>query len=192
MKIIEDLELTPARIFNVDETGLQIVTGKNPKVTTLTGDKDVFVKKSGERSETISVAACGNAAGTTILSPFIIFKGASLPCDLNFESYPAMTQFSLSKSGYMTSETFTGWFEMFLQYVPTDEPVLLVLDGHASHLNEEVLRKARERKVHLFFLPPHTTHLYQPLDVVVFSSLKSSFRHEVNRLQQKCKTKKLK
>ena len=35
---------------------------------------------------------------------------------------------------------------------------------------------ARSSNVHLFCLPPHTTHLLQPLDVGVFGPVKNAWR----------------
>jgi DDE superfamily endonuclease len=39
-----------------------------------------------------------------------------------------------------------------------------------------------QNNVHLLFLPPHTSHVLQPLDLSVFSSLKSYYRKEVSQL----------
>ena len=47
------------------------------------------------------------------------------------------------------------------------------LNGHSSHYNPEFIRKACESGVIVFCLPPHTTHLCQPLDVTCFHSLKA-------------------
>ncbi len=68
-------------IYNMDETGLQLVS-KSPKIVCSRGSKRVVVRKSGERSETISIAACANASGNVILPPFIIFRGESLSEDV--------------------------------------------------------------------------------------------------------------
>ncbi|KAJ8938625.1 hypothetical protein NQ318_012456 [Aromia moschata] len=49
-----------------------------------------------------------------------------------------------------------------------ENPVLLILDGHLSHTkNLDVILKARENFVTLLYLPLHTTHKLQPLDVGV-------------------------
>ena len=39
-----------------------------------------------------------------------------------------------------------------------------------------------QHKIHLIFLPPHTSHVLQPLDLSVFSSLKQAYRKEVGFL----------
>ena len=52
------------------------------------------------------------------------------------------------------------------------EPRLLIYDGHLSHVWYGTLELARQQKVTIIKLPPHTTDLLQPLDVAVFKSLK--------------------
>src|SRR5271170_1385657 len=42
---------------------------------------------------------------------------------------------------------------------------LLILDGHGSHVTGEFLGYCIQHKIVLLVLPPHTSHLTQPLDV---------------------------
>ena len=60
-------------------------------------------------------------------------------------------------------------------HIPSTRPVLLLLDNHSSYVNLEVVKLAKTNNIILFSLPPHTSHLYQPLDVAVFRPLKSYF-----------------
>lgn len=60
-------------------------------------------------------------------------------------------------------ELFSGWFfDHFLKYVPSLRPLLLLLDGHASHYCPQVMKMAAKEKIIVFALPPNTTHLSQP------------------------------
>ena len=74
------------------------------------------------------------------------------------------------------------WMKVFLKYCGSQRPVLLFVDGHASHVNLDVIDLARKNYVILYCLPPHTTHALQPLDVSVFKSLKSHFSKAANAL----------
>lgn len=56
------------------------------------------------------------------------------------------------------------------------KPILLIMDGHKTHLTPNVLSFCSKNSIHVFPLPPHTSHVVQPLDVGVFNSYKSSFR----------------
>ena len=59
-------------------------------------------------------------------------------------------------------------------YSPSDrskflkKPILLVYDGHRSHDTLKIIDLAISHGIILFCLPPHTTHMLQPLDVGVF------------------------
>lgn len=83
--------------------------------------------------------------------------------------------FGTSPNGYMDGELFYKWFEsVFLPNVHK-RPALLVLDNHESHLTLKLLQRAKSENVELYGLPPHTTHVTQPLDVALFKPLKFKF-----------------
>ena len=48
--------------------------------------------------------------------------------------------------------------------------ILLIMDGHGSHCTDKMIEYgyACVPRVHIFLLPPHTTHKLQPLDCGVF------------------------
>jgi hypothetical protein len=50
---------------------------------------------------------------------------------------------------------------------------MILFDGHSSHITTEVIKFYIAKKILLICLPPHTTHMLQPLDVGVFSPLNS-------------------
>ena len=56
------------------------------------------------------------------------------------------------------------------------------MDGHGSHETTDFMYLCYQHNVHLLFLPPHTSHVLQPLDLLVFSSLKSHYRTEIGHL----------
>ena len=53
-----------------------------------------------------------------------------------------------------------------------------MVDGHNSHYTLGFLRYAKDHNIHVLCYPSHATHVYQGLDVVVFSPLKKCFREE--------------
>lgn len=52
--------------------------------------------------------------------------------------------------------------------------MLVIEDGHSSHMSMEMIGQARANNIHLLCLPAHCTHILQPLDIAVMS-LKSHF-----------------
>ena len=74
--------------------------------------------------------------------------------------------------------------EHFLQFAVASRPLLLVLDGHSSHYQPELIDYAKEHDVVMFCLPPHTTHESQPLDVSVFKPLKQHWQEACHKYMQ--------
>jgi hypothetical protein len=72
----------------------------------------------------------------------------------------------------MTSEIFVSWFHTFLRHVK-ERPLLVILDGHKTHVSLEVIKYAKDNNVSLLKLPSHLTHQLQPLDKTCFKALKS-------------------
>lgn len=86
--------------------------------------------------------------------------------------YPGTAYFT-SEDGWMTRKSFYNWFKsVFLKHIDTSQPNLLIFDGHLSHMSIDLIKLARANNVHLFKLPPHTSHILQPLDVCVFFPFK--------------------
>ena len=58
----------------------------------------------------------------------------------------------------------------------TEKPILLIYDGHRSHETIELREAADKAGIHLFCIPPHTSHRLQPLDVGVFGPLQREWQ----------------
>ncbi|KAK9517519.1 hypothetical protein VZT92_022885 [Zoarces viviparus] len=63
----------------------------------------------------------------------------------------------------------------FLKFAAQERPLLLIMDAHQSHLDPELVRAAQREGVILLCLPPHTSHILQPLDMSFFGPLKADF-----------------
>ena len=82
----------------------------------------------------------------------------------------------------MDLELFYGWLSNhFTTWIPPARPVVLIVDGHSSHINLQTACFARENGILLYCLPPHTTHALQPCDVGVFGPIKKSWNKCVPR-----------
>ena len=162
----------PMQIFNVDETGISVVH-KTGKVITQIGRKNVWSITSGEKGKTHTVITCVSASGFAI-PPMMIYPRKRMNEKLKQGAIPE-TLFECSDSGWINEELYTKWFKFFLTNIPPTRPVLLIEDGHSSHISIDVIKLARDNGIHLLCLPAHTTHMLQPLDVGVFKSLKLKF-----------------
>lgn len=92
-------------------------------------------------------------------------------------------------NGWMDYETKTRWFRFFKKYinapVPSDKKHILLLDGHSSNLNADLIELAKENNVVVIQFPPHLTHCLQPLDSCYFKTLKCNIRKYKNKIQIK-------
>lgn len=161
----------PRQIMNCNEMSFHL--GKKrvilPKSASL-GSKPV----PGLRDH-ISVLACFSATGEDI-PPFIIYSKA-YPGGVCYKAQgPPNALYAWSDSGYVTSDLFKKWFlKHFLLYAPKDRPLLLIFDGHKSPVSLEVVEAARKEDIILLCLPPHCSHILQPLDAGLFALLKQRF-----------------
>ena len=70
----------------------------------------------------------------------------------------------MQENGYMDAENFSRWMDFFLIYhenrgdLSLINRMLLVLDGHKSHVTLEVLLKAKSHGLDMISLPSHTSH----------------------------------
>ena len=59
---------------------------------------------------------------------------------------------------------------------------LLIVDGHESHISIEFQDLCKEKNIILLCMPPHSSHLLQPLDVACFSPLKRKYGDVISGL----------
>ena len=68
---------------------------------------------------------------------------------------------------------------MTLQPKIREDPILFISDGHPSRYSFKALLILYLFNIQLLLIPPHTSHLLQPFDVVVASPLKNYFKEEL-------------
>jgi 4-hydroxybenzoate polyprenyltransferase len=167
----------------MDESGIMEGYGANGLVVGSSERRSIQKKQPGSRAWT-SFIECISATGKALL-PLVIFKGKSVqqqwyPQDLS--PYKGW-EFTATDNAWTSDSTAVEWLEkVFLPQTYTLEPRLLILDGHGSHETTDFMYLCYQHNVHLLFLPPHTSHVLQPLDLSVFSSLKTHYRTAVGLL----------
>jgi hypothetical protein len=81
----------------------------------------------------------------------------------------------LSESGFTTDQLTLRFLEWFITYTragPREQPKLLLMDNHGSHITPEFILLARANNVIPFSFPAHLTHCMQPRDVGIFQAMK--------------------
>jgi hypothetical protein len=164
-----------SRIFNCDESGIPTVPTKLPKVVAMKGARRIPKVTSAERGRNVTVVCSMNAAGYFV-PPAFIFPRKRFRSELLIGCPPDSKGFC-NESGWMTSDTFIQYLTHFSQHVRPSktDPVLLIVDNHASHISLKVVDYCRDSGIVLLSLPPHCTHRLQPLDVSFFGPLKTYY-----------------
>lgn len=163
---MDQKNFNPANIYSCDETGIAVNPKSQSKVVARKGRRQVGGKTSAKRGKTVTAELCFSATGV-YLPPMLIFPRVEVSNDF-LKGKPPNAWAEFHKSGWMEKDTFTKWFEWFIQqtHASPENPVILLFDGHGSHVkNLQVSRLARKNGVWLLCFPPHSTHKMQPLDV---------------------------
>lgn len=172
----------PQNIYNVDEKGVQ----QNFKPThVVSSASHVPSVITSERSSTTTILGCGNAIGHQI-PPFFVFAGARMRDEL-LEGSCTGAQGTVSKSGWSNSTVFFDYLQNhFVHYAKpgSDDHILLLYDGHRSHISPYLVDWAKDNNIILFVLPPHTSHILQPLDVGCFGAFSKIYSDECQKHQR--------
>ena len=169
---IERLGVVPQDMWNMDETGCRIGVAKNQYVYTARGKNNIVLPSSNNR-ELVTLVECMSATGASI-EPMVIVKSSTI-FEHWVEQLPDKYAVQCSDTGYTNDELAFQWLQHF-DKLTKDNTVgvwrLLLVDGDGSHLTREFYEYAIAHKIQPFALPPHLSHLLQPLDVGCFQPLK--------------------
>ena len=176
------------RVFNCDETGfaLQGTSGKMSKILASKGCKNVHIVNT-DSHEQITVLIGTNAAGE-FLKPLVIFPGLRTPNFYFNEVDTDQYDVAHSEKGWITTPLFFEWLANLFYPAVKDKvefPIILFLDGHKSHVNLAVSEFCKDKDIILYCLPPHSSHVLQPLDVGVFGPMKKLWDDLVRRFTAK-------
>lgn len=175
-------QFSPNDIYNVDETGITTVPNKPSKILALRGKKQVGALTSAERGVLVTVEMCMNASGNFMPAMFIFPRKRENPILMDDAPPGSFAQYH--PSGWIQADIFLHWFRKFIEFSkPTAEkPVLLIFDGHATHIKSlYLINMARENNIILLCLPPHCSHRMQPLDVTFMAPLSTYYQQEVRQ-----------
>ena len=134
--------------------------------------------------EWVTVIQGVNALGWTV-PPFIIVSGKyHLSTWYQNSALPLDWVIATSPNGWTTNERGLEWIQHFDQHTKsrtTGKYRLLVLDGHESHHSTNFELYCKDHDIITLCLPPHSSHILQPLDVGCFGPLKRAYGGEIEK-----------
>ena len=159
--VYEEGKYSPYRIWNADESGLNVgQTNSRIKVIVIKGSKNVITTNNSDR-EWMTILVCVNAMGYSV-SNLYIFKSKGKKRMEHIEQCERNAKMAFQEKGWINEEIFCKWLDQFRDSVPRGVSLegkhLPLLDGHASHINYNVVNKAAAYGIDIGLLPSHTTH----------------------------------
>jgi hypothetical protein len=172
-------------IYNFDEAGFLMGVIATAKVVTSSESRNRPKAAQPGNREWVSIIQGINSYGWSI-PPFIIFKGKThLSSWYEDSGLPQDWVITLSENGWTTNEIGHTWIQHFNKHTKsrtTGIYRLLILDGHESHISVELQQYCQDNNIITLCMPPHSSHLLQPLDVGCFSPLKASYGKQIENL----------
>ncbi|KAJ6090439.1 hypothetical protein N7486_009254 [Penicillium sp. IBT 16267x] len=163
--------ITADDICNFDETGFNIGVGRDQWIITREPKRQISGGFSTNR-EYATVIEAVSATGSTI-APVVILSAKLLL--LRWFEIVGDERIAVTETGYLNNVLALQWIQLFNKLTKDSAKGthrMLLCDQFGSHLTYEFVKYCEDHNIILFFLPPHSSHLLQPLDVGVFSAYK--------------------
>jgi hypothetical protein len=177
-------------IYNMDEKGFAVgLTSKTKRIFSkmLFEEKRKTAGLQDGNWEWITILACICADGSEI-DPAVIYAGKEDLCSgwvHNIKPGKHRSFCGTSPSVWTNNDLGLAWVEQVFDRLTKGKArtsyCLLILDGHGSHLTKDFSDFCHNNKILIMIFPPHSTHMLQPLDVVMFAPLA---RHYSTRLSE--------
>ena len=180
------METPPDLLINIDETGFG--ASKSGRVKSA----KVFVPKGFagrlyvpcEAEKHYVSAICAITAGGSCLPPGLIIKRKPSPCDLDTLAIGAKIPIYTAEKAFVTRKIFQDYLaDVVVPYIcevrerlgKPDAKACIIWDGHSSHYDELTGAFAAIHGISLISIPPHSSHLLQPLDRQFFRRVKQFY-----------------
>jgi hypothetical protein len=169
--------------YNFDETGFTMGIGNGVKVVTASERRSEPIGVQQRDREWVTLIAAINAMGWAI-APYLIFKAKNHDASWYPDLKPQW-RIGVSDNGWTTNDIGVAWLRHFVEQIKgrrVGSHVLLIIDGHESHKSLAFQDLCKENKIVTLCMPPHSSHILQPLDVGCLAPLKRAYSKEIRVL----------
>jgi hypothetical protein len=181
---IDEEKIAWENVYNADESGFGIGKKRATRVIVDAKLREAYQAEPGCQ-EWVTVMECVSATGSFI-TPLIIFKGKNICMNWIPKDAPKEWNISCNTKGWTSNRHGMEWlkkcFEPAIRKKANGEKRLLICDGHDIHISADFIYHCIQNDIILMLLPPHASHLMQPLDVGVFAPLKRAMAGFLDRL----------
>lgn len=180
-------------VFNLDEVGISEWEDRSEKKVivpvSMRGHK---VHHGIHRNlKHISVVVCITAAGES-LTPFFVSSQFTAPVEMKLKQKGMRLGLDMiirkRDRPYMNADLFLEYItKVFIPYIVelrsneefAGRPAILLMDNCSLHMGEDVIRVLSEHQVKVITFPPHTTNIFQMLDLSLFGVLKRKMHYKL-------------
>lgn len=173
-----DKGIKPQNIYNMDETNIKLGdTGTQWIIQKQEGDPMMLPRL--DSAEFVSILETVSMSGVA-LNPCVIFKGKYNQTSWFEETKIPDWGYGCSDNGWTTNNHAVSW--LIKWFIPRTgagkdkDPIVLLLDNHGSHKSDQFIQICLEHNVHPLFMPAHSLHLLQPLDMYCFALVKKQYK----------------
>jgi hypothetical protein len=169
-------------MYNFNESSFLI--GKISSQLVVTGSEKPRKRKKLQPSDRkwVTLVQGVGATGKRI-PPFLIFAGKVLISNWFTEDLPRDWVIQVSPTGWTNNDLALAWLKHFNSHAkPVGVYRLLIINSHKSYCSVAFQDLCKEKKIITICMPPHSSHLLQPLDVACFSPLKRIYSDEISAL----------
>ncbi|QRV92768.1 DDE superfamily endonuclease [Ceratobasidium sp. AG-Ba] len=129
-------------------------------------------KLKSDSLELTTAIECLNAKGAAMKPSFVHQKG---------DVGKWWEDDHIGDNGWVSDDICKQWFKkVFIpeanNYRVSDAPIVLLVDGHGSHISTSIRQIGFKKRIFIFCHPPKTTHKTQPLDVGVFNRVQAEWK----------------
>jgi len=164
--------------YNFDETGFMMGVICAGMVVTGAERKGKSKSLQPANREWATSIECVNSEGWC-LPPFLILQGVNILAHWITETdLPRDWVIKPTSNGWTDNETGLEWIRHFDKCTKARTKGayrMLVVDGHESHKSAVFEEFCHDNKIATIGMPPHSSHLLQPLDVGCFGPLKVAY-----------------
>ena len=168
--------------YNFDETGFMMGVICPTMVVTRADRRGRGKAVQPGNREWATAIACINSEGWNV-PPFLVVQGKNHLSNWYTDGgLPLDWVIKATHNGWTNNETGLEWLKHFDKHTAARArgPYrMLVLDGHESHGSAEFQEYCKTHNIITLGLPPHSSHLTQPLDVGCFSVLKRAYGRQI-------------
>ena len=173
--------------YNFDETGFMMGQISQGAVVTASERRGrPKAVQPGNREWATAIVGI-NAKGWAIPAFLILKAHHHLSAWYKEEDLPQDWVIGVSDNGWTTNKLGLDWIEHFDRHTKqrtVGSHRLLIIDGHESHNSLEFQQYCKDNKIITLCLPPHSSHLTQPLDVGCFAALKKAYGRQAEILMR--------